>query len=267
MKAVHEGQFLSDAPDLADAGSTSRNSTATTTHMPPLDPTMTMRLRIILVDDHEIVRLGLRTLLARYPQFEIVAEAGDAQEAIEAVTRYEPDVVVMDIRLPGMNGVEATQEITNAHPEVKVIMLTSYADEDVLFDAIAAGASGYVLKQIGSDDLVRALERVGRGESLLDPAVTQKVFQRVRASARRAEDAAFGALTDQELQILSLITEGLTNKEIAGRVFLSEKTVRNYVSSILAKLDLSSRAEAAAYAVRHHIQNHLPGVNGAKPEV
>jgi DNA-binding NarL/FixJ family response regulator len=150
---------------------------------------------------------------------------------------------------------------------VKVIMLTSYADEDVLFDAIAAGASGYVLKQIGSDDLVRALERVGRGESLLDPAVTQKVFQRVRASARRAEDAAFGALTDQELQILALITEGLTNKEIAGRVFLSEKTVRNYVSSILAKLDLSSRAEAAAYAVRHHIQNHLPGVNGVKPEV
>jgi DNA-binding NarL/FixJ family response regulator len=225
-----------------------------------------MRLRIILVDDHEIVRLGLKTLLARYPQFEIVAEASDAQEAIEAVARYEPDVVVMDIRLPGMNGVEATQEITSLHPEVKVIMLTSYADEDILFDAIAAGASGYVLKQIGSDDLVRALERVGRGESLLDPAVTQKVFQRVRASARRAEDAAFGALTDQELQILSLITEGLTNKEIAGRVFLSEKTVRNYVSSILAKLDLSSRAEAAAYAVRHHIQNHLPGVNGAKPE-
>lgn len=225
-----------------------------------------MRLRIILVDDHEIVRLGLKTLLARYPQFEIVAEAGDALEAIEAVGRSEPDVVVMDIRLPGMNGVEATQQITSLYPNVKVIMLTSYADEDVLFDAIAAGASGYVLKQIGSDDLVRALERVGRGESLLDPAVTQKVFQRVRASARRAEDAAFSALTDQELQILSLITEGLTNKEIAGRVFLSEKTVRNYVSSILAKLDLSSRAEAAAYAVRHHIQNHLPGVNGMKPD-
>ena len=226
-----------------------------------------MRLRIILVDDHEIVRLGLKTLLARYPQFEIVAEASDAQEAIEAVERHGPDVVVMDIRLPGKNGVEATQEITSLHPAVKVIMLTSDADEDVLFDAIAAGASGYVLKQIGSDDLVRALERVGRGESLLDPAVTQKVFQRVRASARRAEDAAFGALTDQELQILALITEGLTNKEIAGRVYLSEKTVRNYVSSILAKLDLSSRAEAAAYAVRHHIQNHLPGADGTKPEV
>ncbi|MGL4647795.1 MAG: response regulator, partial [Caldilineaceae bacterium] len=155
-----------------------------------------MRLRIILVDDHEIVRLGLKTLLSRYSQFEVVAEAGDAQEAMEQVQRHQPDVVVMDIRLPGKNGVEATQEITQLYPEVKVIMLTSYADEDVLFDAIAAGASGYVLKQIGSDDLVRSLERVGRGESLLDPAVTQKVFQRVRQSARKAEDAAFGALTD-----------------------------------------------------------------------
>lgn len=221
-----------------------------------------MRLRIILVDDHEIVRLGLRTLLARYPQFEIIAEAGDAQEALEQVNRHKPDVVVMDIRLPGRSGVEATQEITTLHPGVKVIMLTSYADEDVLFDAIAAGASGYVLKQIGSDDLVRSLERVGRGESLLDPAVTQKVFQRVRQSARKAEDAAFGALTDQELHILALITEGMTNKEIAGKVYLSEKTVRNYVSSILAKLDLSSRAEAAAYAVRHHIYNHLPNGGG-----
>jgi DNA-binding NarL/FixJ family response regulator len=223
---------------------------------------MDMRLRIVLVDDHEIVRLGLKTLLARFPQFDVVAEASDAYEAIEQVGLYMPDVVVMDIRLPGKNGVEATQEITTLYPAVKVIMLTSYADEDVLFDAIAAGASGYVLKQIGSDDLVKALERVGKGESLLDPAVTQKVFQRVRQSARKAEDAAFAALSDQELQILALITEGLTNREIAGRVFLSEKTVRNYVSSILAKLGLSSRAEAAAYAVRHHIYDHLPNSNG-----
>ncbi len=222
------------------------------------------RLRIILVDDHEIVRLGLRTLLARYGQFEIVAEASDAPEALAMVELHRPDVVVMDIRLPGKNGVEVTQEITELYPDVRVIMLTSYADEDVLFDAIAAGASGYVLKQIGSDDLVKALERVGRGESLLDPAVTQKVFQRVRQHARKAEDASFGALTDQEIHILSLITEGMTNKEIAGRVFLSEKTVRNYVSSILAKLDLQSRAEAAAYAVRHHINNHLP--NGGVKE-
>lgn len=217
-----------------------------------------MRLRIILVDDHEIVRLGLKTLLVRYPQFEVVAEAGDAREALEQVRRHEPDVVVMDIRLPGRNGIEATRDISEQFPNVKVIMLTSYADEDVLFDAIAAGAAGYVLKQIGSDDLVRALEQVGRGESLLDPAVTQKVFQRVRQNARKAEDAAFGSLTDQELHILALVTEGMTNKEIAGKVYLSEKTVRNYVSSILSKLNLSSRAEAAAYAVRHHINDHLP---------
>ena len=218
-----------------------------------------MHLRILLVDDHEIVRLGLKALLSRYPHFEVIAEARTAQEAIEHTLRLEPDIVVMDIRLPGRNGIEATRDIVEASPATKVIMLTSHADDDVLFDAISAGASGYVLKQIGSDDLIRALETVGRGESMLDPALTQKVFQHVRESARRAEDEYFAALTEQELTILALITEGLTNREIAERVFLSEKTVRNYVSSILSKLALSSRAEAAAYAVRHHIQNHLQG--------
>ena len=216
-----------------------------------------MHIRILLVDDHEIVRLGLKALLSRYPHFEVIAEARDAQEAYDLTMRLQPDVVVMDIRLPGKNGIEATREIVSVRPETKIIMLTSHADDDVLFDAISAGASGYVLKQIGSDDLVRAVETVGRGESMLDPALTQKVFQRVRESARRAEDEYFAALTEQELNILALITEGLTNREIAERVFLSEKTVRNYVSSILSKLDLSSRAEAAAYAVRHHIHEHL----------
>jgi DNA-binding NarL/FixJ family response regulator len=216
-----------------------------------------MHLRILLVDDHEIVRLGLKALLSRYPHFEVVAEARDAQEAIDMLLRHEPDIVVMDIRLPGKNGIEATQDILEIRPQTKVIVLTSHADDDVLFDAISAGASGYVLKQIGSDDLIRALEMVGRGQSMLDPTLTQKVFQRVRESARKAEDEYFAALTEQELNILALITEGLTNREIAERVFLSEKTVRNYVSSILSKLDLSSRAEAAAYAVRHHIYEHL----------
>jgi two-component system response regulator DevR len=216
-----------------------------------------MHLRILLVDDHEIVRLGLKALLSRYPHFEVVAEARDAQEAIDMLMRHEPDIVVMDIRLPGKNGIEATQDILEIRPQTKVIMLTSHADDDVLFDAISAGASGYVLKQIGSDDLIRALEMVGRGQSMLDPTLTQKVFQRVRESARKAEDEYFAALTQQELHILAYITEGLTNREIAERVFLSEKTVRNYVSSILSKLNLSSRAEAAAYAVRHHIQEHI----------
>ncbi|MBP8292066.1 MAG: response regulator transcription factor [Caldilineaceae bacterium] len=216
-----------------------------------------MHLRILLVDDHEIVRLGLKALLSRYPHFEVVAEARDAQEAIDMLLRHEPDIVVMDIRLPGKNGIEATKDILMIRPQTKVIVLTSHADDDVLFDAISAGASGYVLKQIGSDDLIRALEMVGRGQSMLDPTLTQKVFQRVRESARKAEDEYFAALTQQELHILGFITEGLTNREIAERVFLSEKTVRNYVSSILSKLNLSSRAEAAAYAVRHHIQEHI----------
>ncbi len=187
-------------------------------------------LRILLVDDHEVVRLGLRALLSRYPQFEVVAEAGDGDEALEKTLYYEPDVVVMDIRLPGKSGVEATEEIMRHRPETRVVMLTSYAEDDVLFDAIAAGAAGYVLKQIGSDDLVRALMTVGRGESLLDPAVTQKVFQKMRSNARQVEDEYFSMLTEQELTILALMTDGLTNKEIARRVFLSEKTVRNYVS-------------------------------------
>lgn len=217
-----------------------------------------MKQRILLVDDHEVVRLGLKALLSRYSHFEIVAEASSANEAVEKTLRYKPDVVVMDIRLPGRSGIEATREIVSQQPETKVIILTSYAEDDLLFDAISAGAAGYVLKQIGSDELIQALETIGRGDQLLDPAVTQKVFERVRETSRMAIDRAFAELTDQELRILALVSKGKTNKEIAGEVFLSEKTVRNYVSSILSKLQLSSRTEAAAYAVRHHIQEHLP---------
>ncbi len=215
-------------------------------------------LRILLVDDHEVVRLGLKTLLSNHPDFEVVAEAATADEAVAQTLRYRPDVVVMDIRLPGRNGIEATREIKAKAPQTKVIMLTSYAEDDLLFDAIAAGASGYVLKQIGSDELVKALETVGRGEALLDPAITQRVFERVRESTRQAARHAFADLTHQEMRILALIAEGKSNREIAEAIFLSEKTVRNYVSSILNKLNLSSRAEAAAYAVRHHLQDFLP---------
>ena len=164
----------------------------------------------------------------------------------------------MDIRLPGKSGIEATQEIVEALPETKVIMLTSFAEGELLFDALAAGASGYVLKQVGSDDLVRALDSVERGEALLDPAITKKVIGRVRAASRKAEDEAFGSLADQELRILKFLTKGWTNREIAEEVFLSEKTVRNYVRSILGKLNLSTRAEAAAYAMQYHIRDHLP---------
>ncbi len=219
---------------------------------------MAKSLQIVLVDDHEVVRLGLKALLARNPQFKVVAEASNASEALDRVARYKPDVVVMDIRLPGKNGIEATREIVQQYPNTKVIMLTSYAEDELLFDAIAAGASGYVLKQIGSNELVTALEKIGRGESLVDPALMQKVFARVREASRKAEDEAFATLSDQELKILALVAKGKTNKEIAEQVFLSEKTVRNYVSSILSKLNLSTRAEAAAYAVEHRVQDHLP---------
>ncbi len=213
--------------------------------------------RILLVDDHEVVRLGLRALLERHPHFEVIAEASTAREAIEKVKQYSPNVVVMDIRLPGGSGIEACEEITENYPNSKVIMLTSYAEDEMLFSAIRAGAAGYVLKQIGGEDLVRAIEAVGRGEALLDPAVTQRIFQEVRKAAKEEEASAFAALTQQEKHVLVLVSEGKTNREIAKALFLGEGTVRNYVSSILSKLGVSNRAEAAAYAVEHNLRDHL----------
>ena len=213
--------------------------------------------RIILVDDHEVVRLGLKALLERNQQFEIVGEAGSAREAIEQVTALQPDVVVMDIRLPGTSGIEACEEIVNRFPGTKVIMLTSYAEDEMLFSAIRAGASGYILKQIGSEDLVKALEAVGRGEALLDPAVTQRVFQEVRRAVKEEEASAFAHLSQQEKHVLLLVSEGKTNREIAKALFLGEGTVRNYVSSILSKLRVNNRAEAAAYAVEHNLREYI----------
>ncbi len=215
-------------------------------------------LKILLVDDHEVVRLGIKALLSNYPQYEVVTEAANADDAINKAHEYQPDVIIMDIRLPGKSGIDATKEIMEDLPDTKVIMLTSFAEDDLLFDAINAGAYGYILKQIGSDDLINALDAIGRGEALLDPALTQKVFKRVREASRKATDEAFATLSDQELRILSLISEGKTNKQIAADIFLSEKTVRNYVSSILSKLNLSTRSEAAAYAVKHSVEDHLP---------
>ncbi|MCX7682787.1 MAG: response regulator transcription factor [Anaerolineae bacterium] len=213
-----------------------------------------MALKIIIVDDHEVVRLGLRTLLERHPNFKIVGEAANAKEAVQKTLLLRPDVVVMDIRLPGGSGIEACRKIVEQVPEAKVIMLTSYAEDEMLFDAISAGASGYVLKQIGSEELIRAIETVGRGEALLDPALTQRVFARVREAARREREEAFADLTEQELRVLAHIAEGKTNREIAEALFLGEGTVRNYVSSILKKLGLTNRAEAAAYAVEHNLK-------------
>ncbi|MBA4398833.1 MAG: response regulator transcription factor [Chloroflexi bacterium] len=220
--------------------------------------TMTMaKQRIVLVDDHEVVRLGLKALLEHHPNFEVVGEAGTAKEALDQVAQLRPDVVLMDIRLPGTSGIEACEEITQNYPETRVIMLTSYAEDEMLFSAIRAGASGYVLKQIGAEDLIRAIEAVGRGEALLDPAVTQRVFQEVRRAVKEEEASAFANLSQQEKHVLLLVSEGKTNREIAKSLFLGEGTVRNYVSSILSKLGVSNRAEAAAYAVEHNLREYL----------
>jgi two-component system, NarL family, response regulator DevR len=204
------------------------------------------RVKILLVDDHEIVRVGLRNLLERREGFMVVGEAGSVQEAIATARQSQPDVIVMDIRLPDGNGIEACREIRGENEQIKVIMLTSYADDEAVYGSIMAGASGYLLKQTRGQDLAEAIERVARGDSLLDPSVTDKVLERMRSLAR-GEGDELASLSDQERKILTLIAEGKTNKEIAGEVYLSDKTVKNYVSSILSKLNLRRRSEAAAF--------------------
>jgi two-component system, NarL family, response regulator DevR len=209
-------------------------------------------LRILVVDDHEVVRQGLVSLLDRRPGFEVVAQAGTVAESIAQAARYEPDLVIMDVRLPDGSGIEACREIRAARPKTRVVMLTSYPDEEAVLSAIIAGASGYLLKQIRGRDLVSALESVGRGESLLDSAVTEKVLERVRRLASGSSDE-LADLTGQERKILLLVAEGKTNKEIATDVFLSDKTVKNYVSSILSKLNLQRRTQAAAFVAKRHL--------------
>jgi DNA-binding NarL/FixJ family response regulator len=213
-------------------------------------------MKILLVDDHEVVRVGVRALIERQPGMEVVGEAGTVREAVEMTVHLSPDVVVLDIRLPGGSGLEACRQIKSDRPETRIIILTSFPDDQVVFDAIACGADGYVLKEIGSDELIRALERIGRGESLLDPAVTNRVFAKMREVRRQELADAFSGLTDKEIKILARVAEGETNREIGAALHFSEKTVRNYVSQILAKLDLSSRAQAAAYAARHRIEDY-----------
>jgi two-component system response regulator DevR len=209
-------------------------------------------LRLLVVDDHEVVRQGLVSLLDRRAAFDVVAQAGSIAEAIAQAARYEPDLVIMDLRLPDGSGIEACREIRAARPQTRVVMLTSYPDEEAVLSAIMAGASGYLLKQIRGRDLVSALEAVGRGESLLDSAVTEKVLERVRRLASGSSDE-LSDLTSQERKILLLVAEGKTNKEIAAEVFLSDKTVKNYVSSILSKLNLQRRTQAAAFMAKHHL--------------
>ncbi len=214
-------------------------------------------LRILLVDDHEVVRLGLATLLEETPGLKVVAEAGSAQEALHACERLDPDLVILDIRLPDQPGVDVCRQIVGRWPHIKVIMLTSYSDDDLITEAISAGAAGYVLKQVGNEELLRAIEAVRRGEAVLDPQVTQRVLQRMRQTERLLDAGAFRDLSHRELEVLLLVSQGMSNREIAESLILSEKTVRNHVTSLLAKLGLSNRIELATYAVKHHLDTYL----------
>ena len=206
-------------------------------------------MRILLVDDHEVVREGLRAVLARRPGFDIVGGAGTVAEAISEAERLRPDIVVLDVRLPDGSGIEACREIRTANPDVRVVMLTSFADEQAVVGAIMAGAAGYVLKDTRAGAVADAIEAVAQGRGLLDPSVTAQVLERIRRSAG-SEPSPLDVLSDQERKILEHIAEGKTNREIAAEMFLSDKTVKNYVSSILSKLELHRRSEAAAFLAR-----------------
>jgi two-component system, NarL family, response regulator DevR len=216
-------------------------------------------LRVMLVDDHEIVRKGIRAMLDPQDDIVVTAEAGTVRDAIDEAARTHPDVVVMDVRLVDGSGIEATREIRAARPETRVLMLTSFADDEALFASIMAGASGYVLKQVKSDALLRAIRTVGGGDSMLDPAVTNAVLERLRIGKHLMRDEKLARLSPQEERILTAIADGRTNREIGEELGLAEKTVKNYVSSILSKLEVARRAEAAAYLARH---TTTPGSEG-----
>jgi two-component system, NarL family, response regulator DevR len=212
-------------------------------------------LRILLVDDHELVRMGLHTLLDDIEGVQVIGEADSAAEAFTIVEAQQPDVVIMDIRMPNTDGIEATRTITTQWPNIQVIMLTSFADDELIGRAIQAGAVGYVLKQVGSDELLRALQAVRDGAALLDPSVTRRVLAMMRHKPETPEDV-FRQLTEREITVLRELANGKNNRQIADSLYLSEKTVRNQVSIILDKLHLNNRVEAATFAVQHSIQSY-----------
>lgn len=213
-------------------------------------------LRVLLVDDHEVVRAGLKTLIDASDGLTVVGEAGTAEEGVRRVGFDSPDVVVLDVRLPDESGIEACRDIRSRFPDVRVLMLTSFADEEALMAAILAGASGYVLKRVKGQDLVEDIRRVGGGESLLDPEMTDRLFEQLRSGPR--EDPLLAMLTQQERKIVDHIAEGKTNRQIAEEMFLAEKTVKNYVSNVLAKMGMSRRSEAAAYVARANAEHDDP---------
>ena len=205
-------------------------------------------VRVFLLDDHDIVRRGLTHVFETQDDIEVVGEAGTAEEGLSRIPPTRPDVALLDVRLPDGDGVQVCREIRSRYPEVRCLMLTSFADDEALFDAIMAGASGYLLKRVKSDEVIQAVRRVANGESLLDPAVTGQVLERLRKGPE--EDARLASLSPQERDILELIADGLTNRQIGDRIHLAEKTVKNYVSNLLTKLGMERRTQAAVYAAR-----------------
>jgi two-component system response regulator DevR len=211
------------------------------------------RIRILIVDDHEVVRLGLRLLMEDHEEMEVVAEAGDAEHALIEVERHRPTVAIVDIRLPGRSGLEACKEIRQKFPDTRVVILTSQADDDFIAEALRSGASGYVLKQVGGDELIRAVLAAARGETALDPQTAARVVSRLRDLESMAEADALRDLSPRERDVLVLVAEGQSNKEIGAVLNLSDITVRNYISNMLEKLNLSNRVELAAFATAHHL--------------
>ncbi|GHJ09336.1 response regulator transcription factor [Micromonospora rifamycinica] len=211
-------------------------------------------IRVFLLDDHEVVRRGLADLLQSSGDIEVVGESGSAQEAARRIPALRPDVAILDARLPDGNGIDVCRDVRAVDSSIKGLILTSYEDDEALFAAIMAGAAGYVLKQIRGTDLVDAVRRVAAGQSLLDPAITTRVLERIRSGVEQPRELK--SLTEQERRILEYVAEGLTNREIAGKMFLAEKTVKNYVSSVLAKLGLERRTQAAVLATRLLGQRH-----------
>jgi DNA-binding NarL/FixJ family response regulator len=215
--------------------------------------TETSPIKVLLVDDHEIVRVGLKTLFEGHPRIQIVGEAGTVAGAIEECARLRPDLVLLDVRLPDGNGFNACEQIQKQSPETRVLILTSYADDQVVLNALDAGADGYLLKEIDSEALIRAIEKVAAGQSVLDPAVTRRVLSRIRPGDATTSTDKLALLSHQEHRVLALVAEGKTNKEIAVQMGLSDKTVKNYLSNLLDKLALSRRSQAAAfYAYAQH---------------
>lgn len=220
------------------------------------------KIRVLLVDDHEIVRLGLMTLINDQPEMQVVGEVGTAAEALACMEKLLPDVVLMDIRLPGTSGIEATRQIAQNFPQSKIIILTSYRDDDLVMQAIRAGAMGYVLKQVGNRELLRAINAASHGEALLDPVAAAQLLAHVRRVEQKLHDQAFNPLSERELDVLAEVVRGKTNFEIGQTLNLQEKTVRNYISNILEKMNLSNRIELAVYAIQNNLLERLNKQDG-----